>query len=211
MLQLIKKLYAGSEDAAKVRRLKQYCIRQSLWQQYFPVLYCIRQGLWQQYFPVLYCIRQSVWQQYFPVLYCIRQRLVTTVLPSLVLHTAEAVRAVLAAPVVPMGKFVVILAFIANEGVWETGSGQQVKRCFPRILPREKFWTRLIKPCEHNATWFSDYRRSLDWWPDLFDSLIQRMTTLNTTHCYTHMLMSTVTSSLLLLDSGYKRRKFPFH
>jgi hypothetical protein len=28
------------------------------------------------------------------------------------------------------------------------------------------------------VTWQSDYRRVLDWWPDLLDSLIQRVTTL---------------------------------
>jgi hypothetical protein len=50
----------------------------------------------------------------------------------------------------------------------------------------------------------SDYRRSLDWWPDLLHTLIQRVTAIYSS------LVSAVTSSLLLLGSGFQRRKFPF-
>jgi hypothetical protein len=48
-----------------------------------------------------------------------------------------------------------------------------------------------------------DYRRVLGWWSDLLDSLIQRVTTLYTS--LLHTLVSTVTSSLPLLGSGFQR------
>jgi hypothetical protein len=46
--------------------------------------------------------------------------------------------------------------------------------------------------CDDNGvTWWSDYRRVLDWWSDLLDTLIQRVTTLTG-----HTLVTSVTSSL---------------
>jgi hypothetical protein len=59
-----------------------------------------------------------------------------------------------------------------------------------------------------------DYRRVLDWWPDLLDSLIQRVTTLYSsllhTHTHTHTHVSTVTSSLPLRGNGFQCRTFRF-
>jgi hypothetical protein len=55
-----------------------------------------------------------------------------------------------------------------------------------------------------------DYRRVLDWWSDLLDCLIQRVTTLYSTLLHTHSLVSTVTSSLPLLGSSFQRRTFVF-
>jgi hypothetical protein len=53
------------------------------------------------------------------------------------------------------------------------------------------------------VTSYGDYRRVLDWWSDLFDALIQHMTTrynsllyTQTQHTHKHTLMSIVTSSL---------------
>jgi hypothetical protein len=60
-----------------------------------------------------------------------------------------------------------------------------------------------------------DCRRVFDWWPDLLDSLIQCVTTLYSsplyararahthTHTHTHTLLSTLTSLMLLLRSGF--------
>jgi hypothetical protein len=48
----------------------------------------------------------------------------------------------------------------------------------------------------------------LYWWPDLLDVLIQRVSTLYSS--LLHTLVSTVTSSLSLLGSGFQRRTFPF-
>jgi hypothetical protein len=56
----------------------------------------------------------------------------------------------------------------------------------------------------------SDYRRGLDWWSDLLDSLIQRVTTLYSSLLHTHTLVSTATSSLPLRGSGFQQRTFPF-
>jgi hypothetical protein len=64
--------------------------------------------------------------------------------------------------------------------------------------------THYIHICCHD---FSDYKLVLDWWLDLLDSLIQRVTIQFTV---THTLLSTVTYSLPLLGSGYQRRTFPF-
>jgi hypothetical protein len=45
----------------------------------------------------------------------------------------------------------------------------------------------------------------LDWWSDLLDSLVQRVTTI---HCYAHTSVLGVTSSLSLRGSGFQRRMF---
>jgi hypothetical protein len=59
---------------------------------------------------------------------------------------------------------------------------------------------------------FSDYRRVLEWWLHLLDYLTQRATTLYSTMLHTHigLPVSTVTSSLPLLGSDFRRRRFPF-
>jgi hypothetical protein len=54
---------------------------------------------------------------------------------------------------------------------------------------------------------FSDCRRVLDWWPDLLDSLIMRVTTLHSSLLHT---VSTVKSSLPFVGSDFQRRTFPF-
>jgi hypothetical protein len=53
-----------------------------------------------------------------------------------------------------------------------------------------------------------DYRPVLDWWSNLLDSLIQRVTTLHNSllRVITHTLMSTIT----LLGSGFQRRTSHF-
>jgi hypothetical protein len=50
----------------------------------------------------------------------------------------------------------------------------------------------------------SDYRRVLDWWPNLLHILIQRVPTLYSSLLHTHTLVFTVTSSLPLLGSGFQ-------
>jgi hypothetical protein len=52
----------------------------------------------------------------------------------------------------------------------------------------------------HTVQCMSDYRRGLDWWSDLLNTL--QMTV-------THRLMFSVTSSLSLLVSGFQRQTFP--
>jgi hypothetical protein len=54
---------------------------------------------------------------------------------------------------------------------------------------------------------WSDYRRGLNWCLDLLRSLIHNSWLHFTGYCYTQTLVSTVTSSLPLLGSGFQRRK----
>jgi hypothetical protein len=63
------------------------------------------------------------------------------------------------------------------------------------------YWTRgLVGYChviEH------DHRRGLDCWLDLLHTLIQRMTKLYISLLHTHILLSTLTPSLLLLQRHF--------
>jgi hypothetical protein len=54
-----------------------------------------------------------------------------------------------------------------------------------------------------------DYTGVFDWWPDLLDSLIQHVTTLYSSLLHTHIPVFTVTSSMLLLGSGFNGLRSP--
>jgi hypothetical protein len=83
----------------------------------------------------------------------------------------------------------------------------------PQFLGLKKLIRRHRKTPQHIESTYIftilvNYRRVLDWWPSLLDTLIQRATIIYS--ALLHTCKYSVTSSLPLLGNGFQRRIFPF-